>query len=158
MRSHDQGTLKVSDWRELHNQNWRCIDFKDDPQRTIDPLKTNRYSLALRSNRYHEDVCPRKNNVIPKYGGAQIHLMKVWQPNTFGDDSIFKSIRRRGSEAPLVLSSQPGPQPDKIPPPPGPPPWRQQKRQILDEGESTDEEVNQVPRRPSPAKKRASSV
>ena len=74
MRSHIHGTLKVSEWPELHKKKWRCIDFEDDDQRMTDPDKTARYSLALRSNRYHSNMCPRKSNEISQYGDTKRHL------------------------------------------------------------------------------------
>ena len=68
MRTATHGTHRIEEWPELHEQNWRCIDFHDDKQRTVDPMKTDRYSIALRCNRYHEGDCPRSDNAIPKYG------------------------------------------------------------------------------------------
>ena len=90
-----------------------------------DALSTTRYSLALRSNRYHEDVCPRKSNKIPQYGDAQIRLMKVLQPETFEVDSIFKGIRQYEPimETTPIATAPPQPrQAGKAPLPTPPPP------------------------------------
>ena len=139
MRSHDHGAPRVIDWLGLHKKSWRYIDFKDDFQRTIGPLKTTRYSLALRSNRYHESVCPRSSNTISHYGDAQNHVMKVLQPETVGVDYVFKAIRQYDITTPIATAPPQPPQagnaPLPQPPPPRspkPPPPRP-KRQIQDE-------------------------
>ena len=81
MRTTQHGTHRVEEWQELHEQNWRCIDFHDDKQRTVDPMKTDRYSIALRCNRYHEGDCPRSDNARPKYGKVDLPRMQVCTPN-----------------------------------------------------------------------------
>jgi len=81
MRTTQHGTHRVEEWQELHEQNWRCIDFHDDKQRTVDPMKTDRYSIALRCNRYHEErMCARSGHAIPKYGRAGLPRMQVCIP------------------------------------------------------------------------------